>query len=116
MDVLPAQLLLGGLLGGDVLHLVGQGGLVSGGHGGRGGRGDVRRGVVHGARLPQVDGVVVVQGAPAVVDDHHPGWGVDLPTAGPVPDKEGEDRIHQEGDDLGPGGEARRLDNVLKPD
>ena len=113
MGVLPAQLLLGGLLGGDVLHLVGQGGPVFGGDGGRGG---VHWGVVHGARLPQVDGVVVVQGAPAVVDDHHPGWGVDLPTAGPVPDKEGEDRIHQEGDDLGPGGEARRLDNVLKSD
>ena len=104
MDVLPAQLLLGGLLGGDVLHLVGQGGLVFGGHGGHGGRGDVRRGVVHGARLPQVDGVVVVQGAPAGIDDHHPGWGVDLTTAGPVPDEGGEGRIHQEDDDFGPGG------------
>ena len=107
-----ASNLLAGLPRGAVgVALVGQGGQGVGGlvAACRGDGGDV----VHRPGLPQVDGIVVVEGAPTVVHDQQPRWGVDLTPAGPVPDEEGEGWIHQEGDDLRPRRQAIRLDDVL---
>ena len=87
-----AVLLVAGLVG-----LVGHGGLC--------------RGAVLGSRLsflvgrsglPQVDGVVLVEGAASMVHHHQARRAVDLPPAGGIPDVKGDGRIHQKRDDFGP--------------